>query len=184
MSLLLVSPPLPTSPSPHLPLSLIPLHLFFWSLPLSFLPLPPTLHLSQPVTHPPSPTCPPSSLLVALLTEEGDADLYASTVAEKPDFRDLSSCLCGLDLIVIATSKGAGTHEKVYLSVVGHGRHEVSRYRLFIIAPTKNDIAKYQVCVCVCVHAHIHTRLAWLVLHSILTCRYGTGTLRVGRRYC
>lgn len=111
------------------------------------------LLVGEPNPLPLSPFLPPTppSPSVALLTEEGDADLYASTVAEKPDYRDsqYGSCSCGLDLVVIPTSNGAegGAHQKVYLSVVGHSRHEVSQYKLYIIAPTKDDITKYQVCI-------------------------------------
>ena len=87
-----------------------------------------------------------TSLPVALLTDEGDADLYASTVVKEPDYSNSqsSSCSCGLDLIVLATSKGVES-EHVYLSVVGHAWHERSHYKLAIIAPSKNDITNYQV---------------------------------------
>ena len=81
-----------------------------------------------------------------LLTEEGDADLYASLVAKEPDHSNsaFSSYSCGLDLIVVPTSKTAET-QHVYLSVVGHNRYEVSHYKLLIITPSNDDITKYQV---------------------------------------
>ena len=81
-----------------------------------------------------------------LLTDEGDADLYASLVTKKPDHSDslISSYSCGLDLIVVPTSNTAEV-QPVYLSVVGHSRYEISRYRLMIITPGNDDITKYQV---------------------------------------
>ena len=85
---------------------------------------------------------------MALLTEEGDADLYASTVTKQPDDHDyqLSSCSCGLDLIVM-TTEGAES-QRVYLSVVGHSRHAKSSYKLAIISPSNDDITQYQVIQC------------------------------------
>ena len=81
-----------------------------------------------------------------LLTDEGDADLYASTVTKQHDHSDnqYSSYSCGLDLIVMPTSTPAQS-QQVHVTVVGHGRHEVSRYKLVIISPSYDDINKYQV---------------------------------------
>ena len=95
------------------------------------------------------PLLPPSifsSLPVALLTEEGDADLYASTETQTPSYSDnmLYSASCGLDLIVMAAREGVES-QRVYISVVGHSHHAESRYKLAIISTTPQDIAKYQV---------------------------------------
>ena len=42
------------------------------------------------------------------------------------------------------TTKGAEP-QRVYMSVVGHSRHAESLYKLVVIAPTADDISKYQV---------------------------------------
>lgn len=86
-------------------------------------------------------------LPVALITVEGDADLYASTDVKEPAHSDsqFSSSSYGLDLVVVPSSKEQSHSQRVYLSVVGHGRHEMSQYKMFIITPSNEDIMKYQV---------------------------------------
>ena len=85
-------------------------------------------------------------LSVALLTEEGDTDLYVSTVTKEPNYLDYQyySASCGLDLVVVPTSKGAES-QRVYLSVVGHSHHAESQYKLAIITASFQDISKFQV---------------------------------------
>lgn len=85
-------------------------------------------------------------LPVVLVTEEGDADLYASIDVKEPGYgsSQFSSCTCGLDLIVVPSREEVHS-QRTYLSVVGHSRHRESRYKMFIIAPSNEDIAKYQV---------------------------------------
>lgn len=85
-------------------------------------------------------------LVVALLSYEGDADLYISRVSPEPNYSNyqFSSSSCGLDLVVVPTSKGAGS-QTVYMSVVGDGRYKESSYSLVIISPSSHDIDKYQV---------------------------------------
>ena len=80
------------------------------------------------------------------MTDQGDADLYASTSTKTPDHADyqFSSTSCGLDIVVMPTTMGVESH-RVYVSVVGHCRHEVSHYRLVIVSPHHDDISKYQV---------------------------------------
>lgn len=86
-------------------------------------------------------------LPVALVTEEGDADIYASIDVKEPGHGNsqFSSCTCGFDLVVVPSRKEEVHLQRVYLSVVGHTRHEESRYKMFIIAPANEDLAKYQV---------------------------------------
>ena len=87
--------------------------------------------------------CPPT---VALISEKGDADIYASTEVKEPDYTNsqFSSSSCGLDLLVVPSSSKAGS-QRIHIVVVGHSRHAESTYRMFIITPAEEDIRKYQV---------------------------------------
>lgn len=85
---------------------------------------------------------------VALVTQEGDADLYASIDMKDPGYGNgqFSSSSCGLDLIVVPWKDESRDSHHIYLSVVGHGRHQESQYKMFVITPANDDITKYQVC--------------------------------------
>ena len=83
------------------------------------------------------------SVVVALLSEEGDADIYASTSIQEPSSEsyDYSSVSCGMDVIVIPLQNP----EKVHIAVCGHVRYESTSYRLYLITPSEEDIRRYQV---------------------------------------
>lgn len=86
---------------------------------------------------------------VALISDEGDADMYASTAAKEPSSEDseFSSTSCGLDLMVVppAGRTKPARSRRVSIGVMSQGWHEKTRYRLFIITPSTDDIKKYQV---------------------------------------
>ena len=85
---------------------------------------------------------------VAVVTHKGDADLYASIDVKDPGYGNsqFSSSSCGMDLIVVPWKEESRDSQHVYLSVVGHGRHQESQYKMFVITPANDDITKYQVC--------------------------------------
>lgn len=89
---------------------------------------------------------------VALVTQEGDADLYASVDVKDPGYGNsqFSSSSCGLDLIVVPWKDESRDSRHIYLSVVGHGRHQESQYKLYVITPANDDITKYQVFMAPC----------------------------------
>ena len=99
---------------------------------------PPSLSLSLHVP------CPPT---VALISEKGDADIYASTEVKEPDYTNsqFSSSSCGLDLLVVDPPSSKAGSQRIHIVVVGHSRHAESTYRMFIITPADEDIRKYQV---------------------------------------
>lgn len=83
-------------------------------------------------------------LFVALISDEGDADVFASGKAKKPSTEDYDVCAvsCGVDLMLVPANRPTAT---VHLGVHGHVRHEVSRYRLYLIEPSDDDVRRYQV---------------------------------------
>ena len=83
------------------------------------------------------------SVIVALLSEEGDADIYASISVRDPSSEryDYSSVSCGMDVMVIPLQKP----EKVHIAVWGHVRYENTSYHLYLITPNEEDIRRYQV---------------------------------------
>ena len=83
-------------------------------------------------------------VFVALISDEGDVDMFLSGSTRTPSAHDYeeSSTSCGLDLVVIPANRPVQT---VNLGVHAHIHHEVSRYRLYLIQPSKDDILRYQV---------------------------------------
>ena len=81
---------------------------------------------------------------MALLSVEGDADIYASTTNRQPshDSYEFGVASCGLDLLVLPAQRA---NKKVYLGVHGHIRHPNTTYLLFVILPDQEDIRRYQV---------------------------------------
>ena len=75
--------------------------------------------------------------------------MYASTTTREPSSEDseFSSTSCGLDLMVVplADRTKAARSRQVNIGVVSQGWHQQTHYRLFIIAPSADDIKKYQV---------------------------------------
>lgn len=86
----------------------------------------------------------PGLVIVALLSVEGDADIYASTTNRQPshDSYEFGVASCGLDLLVLPAQRA---NKKVYLGVHGHIRHPNTTYLLFVILPDQEDIRRYQV---------------------------------------
>ncbi len=84
-------------------------------------------------------------LVVAMVSDEGDADMYVSTTHKKPSFDkyEYSSTSCGLDVLVVPTSDGI--RKKVYVGVYGHVRYENTSYQLYILEPEEVDVRRYQV---------------------------------------
>ena len=83
------------------------------------------------------------SVIVAVLSLEGDADIYSSLTVRDPSSEnyDYSSVSCGMDAMVIPVEKPA----KVHVAVWGHVRHETTSYHLYLITPGKEDFRRYQV---------------------------------------
>lgn len=92
-----------------------------------------TLSLSEPV-------------VVVLISEEGDVDLYASPthINSNPNSDDyeLSSVSCGVDMLALIMSSSL---KKYTLAIQGHIRYDISSYALFVIKPSPEDIRNYQV---------------------------------------
>ncbi len=86
------------------------------------------------------------NLVVVLVSDEGDADMYASTTHKHPSFdeNEYSSTSCGLDMLVVPATIG-GTRRKVHIGVHGHIRHANTSYRLFVFEPSEEDVKRYQV---------------------------------------
>ena len=93
---------------------------------------------------------------MALLSLEGDADMYASTADRQPSYEsyEYGAATCGLDLLVLPAQRA---NRKVYLGVHGHIRHENTSYQLYIILPDQEDIRRYQVRLAVSATAAITT---------------------------
>lgn len=89
------------------------------------------------------PSKPSDTIILALLSDEGDADMFVSTSVRKPSCEDYnySSSSCGLDLVVVPP----GEHSKIFIGVYGHVRYQNTTYRLYILAPSGEDILRYQV---------------------------------------
>ena len=83
------------------------------------------------------------SVIVAVLSLEGDADIYSSLSVQDPSSEnyDYSSVSCGMDVMVIPVEKPA----KVHVAVCGHVRYETTSFRLYLITPSKEDFRRYQV---------------------------------------
>ena len=92
-----------------------------------------------------------SPLIVALFSDVGDADMYAAVTRENPkpsnEKYDVTSASCGLDVILLEMNKDV---RRMTVGVCGHVRYDETKYRLYVIEPSQEDIAKLQVCVCVC----------------------------------
>lgn len=86
------------------------------------------------------------TVLLVLFSDSGDADLYASFKNSQPssDDYDFLSSSCGLDVMVIPKDRNTGS-VKVYIMVLGHLRYENSTFRLYAIAPSAEDVQRYQV---------------------------------------
>ena len=91
-------------------------------------------------------------VIIALISDSGDADMYAAPTYTNshpsPHDYDYMSSSCGLDVIVLDTTRAKS---KMTVGVYGHIRYDETVYRLYVIAPSEEDIRRYQVCVCVCV---------------------------------
>lgn len=87
-----------------------------------------------------------SAVVVVLVSNEGDADLYASPthINSKPtsDDHEIGSTSCGLDILPLIMSRDVG---KYTLGVYGHVRYEQSSFSLYVIEPSEEDIRNYQV---------------------------------------
>ena len=85
-------------------------------------------------------------LLVVLISQEGDADLYASPTYQNSnpscENNELSSASCGLDVVPLFMSNNL---RKYTLGVFGHVRYDKTKYKLFIIEPDPEDTKRYQV---------------------------------------
>lgn len=87
-----------------------------------------------------------SPVVVIVVSQEGDVDLYASPTHKnsKPssDNYDISSASCGLDVISLIMSSEVRQYS---LGVYGHVRYDESRFSLYVIQPSEEDIKSYQV---------------------------------------
>lgn len=85
-------------------------------------------------------------VVVVLISEEGDADLYASPthVNSKPssENHEINSASCGMDMLSLIMKPSLN---KYSLGVYGHVRYDQSRFSLFFIEPSQEDIRSYQV---------------------------------------
>ena len=85
-------------------------------------------------------------VVVVLLSDEGDVDLYASPtyLNSKPssDDHEISSVSCGMDMLALIMSPDL---RKYSLGIHGHVRYDKSRYSLYVIKPSPEDIRSYQV---------------------------------------
>lgn len=85
-------------------------------------------------------------VVVVLISEEGDVDLYASPthINSKPtsDDNEISSASCGMDMLALIMSSSL---RKYTLGVHGHSRFDKSLFTLYVIKPSQEDIRSYQV---------------------------------------
>ena len=85
-------------------------------------------------------------IFVVLISQEGDADLYASPTYKnsKPssDNHELSSVSCGLDILPMMMDNQV---RKYTVGVHGHVRYDKSVFNLFIIESRDEDLRRYQV---------------------------------------
>lgn len=86
--------------------------------------------------------------IVALISEEGDTDIYASPTHKntKPSYEnyEIGSASCGMEVLVLLMNREL---KRYTLGLHGHVRYDKSKYKLFIIEPSEADIKRYQVCV-------------------------------------
>lgn len=86
-------------------------------------------------------------IVVVLISDEGDVDLYASPthLNSKPssDNHEISSASCGLDILPLIMGEDV---KKYTLGVYGHVRYDQSKFTLYIIEPSEDDIKSHQVC--------------------------------------
>lgn len=85
-------------------------------------------------------------VVVAVISNVGDVDLYASPthINSNPNSDDyeISSTSCGLDILPLIMNQEI---RKYTLGVYGHVRYEESKFSLFVIEPSEEDIKTYQV---------------------------------------
>lgn len=85
-------------------------------------------------------------VVVAVISNVGDVDLYASPthINSNPNSDDyeISSTSCGLDILPLIMNQEI---RKYTLGVYGHVRYEESKFSLFVIEPSEDDIKTYQV---------------------------------------
>nr|XP_003705895.2 PREDICTED: DNA repair endonuclease XPF [Megachile rotundata] len=81
---------------------------------------------------------------ITLISETGDADLYASQTTTKPTYEPDQYCLqsatCGEDTILIPDS----FKRPVSIGVYGHPSHEVSKYILLVYETTDTENVSYE----------------------------------------
>lgn len=81
---------------------------------------------------------------ITLISETGDADLYASQTTTKPTYEPDQYCLqsatCGEDTILIPDS----FKRPVSIGVYGHPSHEVSKYILLVYETTDTENISYE----------------------------------------
>ena len=111
----------------------------------------------------------PGMMIVALLSLEGDADIYGSTSDKQPsyDSYEYMATSCGLDILVLPPDRAG---RRVYIGVYGHVRHENTTYQLYIILPSDEDIRRYQVTltqVAVTYHSHSKYYVSYMYLSLI-----------------
>lgn len=85
-------------------------------------------------------------VVVVLLSDEGDVDIYASPthLNSKPtsDDHELSSTSCGLDTLALIMSSALRQYT---LGVYGHVRYQKSKFTMYVIEPSPEKIRNYQV---------------------------------------
>lgn len=85
-------------------------------------------------------------VVVVLISDEGDVDLYASPthLNSKPtsDSHEIGSTSCGLDVLALVMNEDV---KKYTLGVYGHVRYDQSKFSLYVIEPSEEDIKSYQV---------------------------------------
>ncbi|CAL7944606.1 unnamed protein product [Xylocopa violacea] len=81
---------------------------------------------------------------IVLISEFGDADLYASQTTTKPTYEPdhycLQSATCGEDIILIPDN----FKRPVSIGVYGHPSHENSRYILLVYQTTDTEHVSYE----------------------------------------
>ena len=85
-------------------------------------------------------------VIVALISTEGDVDLYASPTGENPtpsgvDYH-YSSTSCGLDILLLPLTE---EQPKFSLGLFGHIRYDQSAYTLYVVEPSEDDFQRFQV---------------------------------------
>ena len=87
-------------------------------------------------------------IIVALISDDGDTDIYASPTHKnaKPSSEnyEVSSTMCDTEILVLMMNRET---RKYTLGLYGHVRYDQSKYRLFIIEPSTEDIRHYQVSI-------------------------------------